>query len=115
MKALAAAVLIWGLTASAGAADPPAPQVPFAVGSMASVLQVRDAATACGVGKMRIETGNGWPDPSVARLYYDEAVTPSVDHCVMRWETVHGKALGLRPRWQGDTFKQDAPPGAKWW
>jgi hypothetical protein len=111
MKALTFAALLWALTA--GAANPQAPQLPFAVGPVDSVLRVKEAATACGVGKMRIETGK--PDPSVARLYFDEPVTPTADHCVMHWETLHGKALGLRPRWQGDTFKQDAPPGARWW
>jgi hypothetical protein len=114
MKALASAVGVLALISTSGAASASAPQTPFAVGPMLSVSKVKAAATACGVGKMRVESGAGWPDPTVIRLYFDEPISPQVDHCVMHWETAHGRALHLRPRWPGDTFTHDAPPGAKW-
>ena len=88
---------------------PSAPQLPFAAGSLESILVVARAAVHCGVQSQRLEVGPGWATPSHARLFYDEPVGPRADHCVAHWTTREGRHLGLEPPWWGDTFESDAP------
>lgn len=110
MKAAALTTLLIALS---GTANATAPRAPFAAGPLENIFKVARMATQCGVHRLRLESGPGWATPSHARLFYDQPISPVIEHCVTHWTTKEGKRLGLEPRWWGDTFESDTPKEAR--
>jgi hypothetical protein len=92
---------------SANAVTATTPQAPIAAGPFESIVEVLRAAHVCGVLRLRIDS-----EPSdfqgEARLFLDQEPTAEAWTCLNSWTTRSGKRLRLQPRWQGDTFEQDA-------